>query len=442
MTTGAATYTTLSRFQALLKRVYANSYGELVPDDEYVAGDIPFSARARVGDEYCFPVVLTRAAGHTHNVDGSVFQLNRPLAASQEQARLKGATIVTREAMSYDTITAAMTGTGSKEGDKRAFVEATKYQMKRLVEAAKFEREMGLLYGSGTAATIPTNANWGVVESVTDNTGTVDVVFTAASWATGIWLGTEGQQLDCYTTAGVKQNTGGTAGAADSVYSVTTVTPTTRTVRFTSAAANTAAVTAGEVFIPAGAYQKEMLGLAAVVNTSGTVWNISNSSYYLWKPKTVAVGGAKLTFEALQTGCAKAFEAGYTGELIVYMNPFTWQDIADEENSLINYAEKTGGKLEKGFDKVSFVGQNGKITLKSHRFMKQGFAYGIPKDMCYRVGTSDVTSQMPGVGEMTRELEDYAGVETRAYQNQAPFCERPGAIVEWSGIVNTRTSAS
>lgn len=436
MTTGAATYQTFSRFQALLKRVYADNPNDLVPEDGYAAEDIPFSQKAKVGDEYCIPILLTREAGHTYNADGSLFQLNRPLASAQEQARVRGNTIVTRTAMSYKTITSAMSA------DKRAFVEATKHQMRKLVEAAKFVREVGLFYGAGSASTIPTNANWGVVETPTDNTGTVDVVFTAASWCTGLWVGSEGMQFDAYTTAGVKQNTGGTAGAADSVYVVTTVTPSTRTVRFTSANANTAAVSVGEVFIPAGSYQQEQLGLAGVVNTSGTVWNISNSTYYLWKPKTVAVGSAKLTFEAIQTGCAKAFETGYTGELIVYLNPYTWQDIADEEASLINYASKTNGTLDKGFNKISFQGQNGKITLKTHRYMKQGFAYGIPKDMCYRVGTSDVTFKMPGVGEMTRELEDYAGVETRCFQDQGLFSEMPGAIVEWSGIVNTRNSAS
>lgn len=442
MTTGAGVNQTFSRFQALLKRVYATKVDELVPEEGTICEDIPFSQQAKVGDEYCIPVVLTREAGHTFNADGSLFQLNMALASSQEQARVRGNTIVSRTAMSYKTIQSAMTGTGSKEGDKRAFVNATKHQLKQLVMAAKFVREASLLYGGGSAATIPTNANWGVVGTPTDNTGTVDVQFTEASWATGLWVGSEGMQFDCYTTAGVKQNTGGTAGAADSVYTVTIVTPSTRTVRFSSANANTAAVTAGEVFLPAGAYQQEQLGIAGVVNTSGTIWNINNSSYYLWKAKTVAVGSSQLTFDAIQTGCAKVFEVGYKGEITVYLNPYTWQDIADDEAALINYASKTNGSLDKGFDKISYRGPQGKITLKPHLLMKQGFAYGLPTDVCYRVGTSDVTFNMPGVGEMTRELENYAGVETRAYQDQAFFSEVPGAIIEWSGIVNNRNSAS
>lgn len=442
MSLNTATYQTFSRFQALLKRVYATKVNDLVPETGTICEDAPFSQMAKVGDEYCIPVLLTREADHTYNADGSLFQLNQPLAGAQEQARVRGNTIVSRTAMSYKTITSAMTGTGSKEGDKRAFVNATKHQMKKLVEAAKFVREASILYGGGSAATIPTNANWGVVQTPTDNTGTVDVVFTEASWASGLWVGSEGMQFDCYTTAGVKQNTGGTAGAADSVYVVTTVTPSTRTVRFTSAAANTAAVSANEVFVPAGAYQQEALGIAGVVNTSGTVWNISNSSYYLWKPKTVACGSSQLKFEMLQTGCAKVFEVGYEGDIIVYVNPYTWQDLADDENALISYTTRSDGTLTKGFTKLMFKGQAGNIIIKSHKLMKQGYAYGLPKDMCYRVGTSDVTFNMPGVGEMTRELENYAGVETRAFQDQAFFSEMPGGIIEWSGIVNTRNSAS
>ncbi len=444
MTTASGTNQTFSRFQNLTKRVYANKVNDLVPEQGTACEDIPFSQQAKVGDEYHIPVSLTREAGHTYNADGSVFQLNRAIASATEVAKLRGNELVSRTTMAYSVMTRAMTGTGSKEGDKRAFVNATKYQMQKLIKGAKFVREAGIFYGCGSASTIPTGANWGVISSATDNTGTIDVVISAATWSTGLWVGSEGMEFDIYTTAGVKQNAAGTAAAGDNVFKLTTVTPSTRTLRFSSNATNTADVTAGggEVILPAGAYQKEQFGLASVVNTSGTVWNISNSSYYLWKPKTVVVGSSQLTFDSIQTGCAKAFEVGYEGEIICYLNPYTWQDVADDEAALINYASKTGGKLEKGFSKISFVGQNGTITLKSHKLMKQGYAYGIPADMCYRVGSTDITFDMPGHGQMMRELEDYAGIELRCYQDQAIFSEMPGAIIEWSGIVNTRSSAS
>jgi hypothetical protein len=442
MALSAGTNQTFSRFQDLTKLVYSNKVNDLVPEHGFATEDIPFAQGNRVGDEYVTPVTLTRSGGHTDNADGSVFQLNRALSYATEQAKVRGNEIVSRETMSYAVMKRAMTGTGSKAGDKRAFVNATRHTMQRLVEGAKFAREVGLFYGCGSATAIPTNANLGVLFSVTDGTGTLTVVLTEASWATGLWVGCEGFQYDMYSPDGTKQNTGGTAGATDSVYTLTTVTPSTRTLVFTSANANTAAPAANDVILPAGAYQKEQFGLAAVVNTSGTVWNISNSAYGLWKPKTVAVGNSQLTYEAIQTGCAKAFEYGYKGTIVVYANPFSWQDLADDEAALINYASKTGGELTKGFNKLTFTSQTGKVVIKAHNYMKQGFAYGVPVDETYRVGSTDITFDMGDRGEMVRHLEDYAGMEARCYQDQALFCEKPCGIIEWSDIVNTKSSAS
>jgi hypothetical protein len=314
--------------------------------------------------------------------------------------------------------------------------------MQKLVEGAKFVREIGLFYGCGSATAIPTGANLGVIESVTDGTGTLTVVITAATWSTGIWVGCEGFEYDMYTPDGTKQNTAGTSGNTDSVYKLTTVTPSTRTLVFTSHATNTAAPAAADVILFAGAYQKEQLGLSAVVNTSGTVWNISNSTYGLWKPKTVAVGSSQLTFEAIQTGCTKAFEFGVTGAIVVYVNPYTWQDLVDQENALISYTSKSNGKVTKGFNKIEYTSQTGSVLIKAHNYMKQGYAYGIPADHTYRVGSTDITFDMGDRGEMVRHLEGYAGMEARCYQDQALFCEKPCGIIEWSGITNTRNSAS
>lgn len=437
MTTASGQNQDFSRFQNLTKRVYAKKIIDLVPESDQLSKDIPFSTAEKVGDDYAVPVTLTREGGVTFNADGSVFQLRRGRAGATERATVRGNEMVYRTTMAYSVLTRAMTGTGSKEGDKRAFVNATKHQMANLVKSASYVRELSTLYGGGSSQA--TGGNLGILESVTDGTGTLTAVVTAASWATGIWVGSEGLEFDIYSGS-TKRNSAGTEAAGDSVFKLTAVAPLTRTLTFTSHATNTAAAAISDTILFAGAYQKEQLGIMGVINTSGSVWGISNSTYNLWKPKTVTVGG-QLTYEALQTGCAKCTESGFEGTLNVYLNPFTWQDIADDQAALVRHVESKGGKVKMGFNQVTLIAQTGEIVLKPYRYMKQGEAVGLPVGCCSRIGSTDLTFNMNG-REMMRELEDYAGIEVRMYADQAFFSELPGAIVNWTGIVNSKNSAS
>lgn len=442
MTLASGQYQDLSRFQNNLKRVYASKVGILVPEDDLAAKLVPFTSGAeKIGDDYAMPFLMTREGGVTFkggSGSGGVYQLNAPRSYATERALISGCETTLRTAMSYKTITSAMTDTGSKEGNKKAFVNATKHGMARLMSSASFFREMHIIWGGGASQV----SNLGVIESITSAvTTTLVVKLTAASWCTAIWAGSEGLEFDIYEGS-TKQNTAGTDANGDTVYKLTSVSPTTRELTFTSHATNVAAPDADDTILFAGAYTQECLGLSGACQTSGTLWNISNSTYYLWKPKAITVGGA-LTFEKVMEGLSKVADIGWSGTMNLLVNPYTFQNLCDDMTSLVRFTDKSSGEVTYGMDKVTFKGQTGLVKIHPYKYMKQGEALGIPGDACMRVGSTDITLDIPGgKGEMVRHMENYTGVEIRCFDDQAPFCEAPGALIRWSGIVNTVTAQS
>src|ERR1043166_9061865 len=167
-----------------------------------------------------------------------------------------------------------------------------------------------------------------------------------------------------------------------------------------------------------------MLGfIGACQTSSGLLWNLPVTNT-LWRPKTTAVNGA-LTFEKIMQGVTKVADIGFYGTLNVYPCPASFQDMVDDQAALVRHADKAGGKVEMGYEELTFYGQTGTVRIKPLIYMKRGLCLGLPEGSAKRVGSTDITLEMPGFGKMVRELEDYAGVEMRSYWDQAAFCDSP-----------------
>ena len=434
MTATTARYFDYSVAQNLLKNTYADSVEDMVPESDKIAKELEFiAADKQPGLQYNMPVTISREMGATFNNDGSVFQLNKPLSRTELNATIQGNEFVLRSAMSYGILNRALKGDVSTTAGKRAFVSATKDTMQALTKSASFFREAQLLYGggSGVGATLAT------VASITTQTGTSLVIgVAAADWATALWVGSEGGEYDIYSSGGTKRNTAGTVG--DTVYKLTAANPAVGvySLSFTSHATNVSAVATTDQVFFAGARAKEALGIVGACQTSGSLWGINTTSYNLWQPKTSSVGGS-LTFERIMQGVSKVADIGFVGTINVHVSPNSWQDINDDQAALVRHGDKAGGEVSLGYEEISFYGQTGKINIKPNIYIKRGIAVGLPEGYGMRVGSSDITFTMPGYGKMMRELEDYAGVETRMYWDQAFFCKAPAYMHLWTGITNT-----
>lgn len=432
MTATTGTPFDFNRATNLLKQTYADKVQDMVPESDKIAKECDFiAADKQPGLQYNMPVTISREMGATFNNDGSAFQLNKPLSRAELNATIQGTEFVLRGTMSYGILNRALKGdTGTKAG-MRAFVSATKSTVEALTKGASFFREATLLYGGGAGV----GSALGTVATITTQTGTtLAITLAAADWATALWVGSEGGEYDFYTAGGAKHNTAGTT--SDTVYKLTSAAPATYTLSFTSHATNVTAAAVGDQIFFSGARTKEMLGFVGACQTVGTLWGISTSQYALWQPKTSVVGGS-LTFERVMMGTSKVADIGFIGTLNVHVCPNSWQDMNDDQAALVRHADKAGGTVSLGSEDIVFYGQTGKVVIKPNIYMKRGMALGLPEGHCQRVGSTDITFGMPGYGKMVRELEDYAGVETRLYWDQAAFCDAPAFMHLWTGITNT-----
>jgi hypothetical protein len=419
----------------LLKRVYAGRVEDLVPDSDRLSKDIPFAKPdQQIGQDYFQPVTLSREMGATFWNTGAVQTLNQPLASADEVASIRGSEIAVRAALSYKFIHSALKKMDGTRGGVKAFVNATVDRFARLTKGGSYFREATLLYGGGTGAV----SYLGLVANTTGSATTNLVVqMTAGEFATALWAGSEGGEFDIYAPNGTKRNTAGTAGTADAVFKLSGSNAATYQVFFTSNATNVSAVVAGDQIFFLGARGQDALGfVGAALTQAGSLWGISTSTYGLWKPTVIPVGGA-LTFAAVSEGAARVASTGFYGDYDLYVSPKGFADICDDQTALVTHTTKSSGSVTIGFDSVTFLTQAGKTHLKVHPYMKNGYALGIPRGECMRIGSTDLTHTIDGYGRMFRELENASGVEMRLYTDQAPFCKNPQYIQLYTGIVNT-----
>ncbi len=423
-----------SRFQKLTKTVYANKLVSMLPDDvSIIANDCPFQgAEKGPGDVYSQPVTLTRPMGITFNNDGSAFALRKGLASLPADAQIRGSEILIRDQISYGIMQRALKADVGTDSGKRAFVNATKHVFAGLSESGAFVRELALLYGGGTAV----GASLATISAVSDSSGTLTATISADTWVPAMWMGCENGEYDVYTGS-TRRSSAGTDAARTNVFVLTSVAPATRQIVLTSHATNTAAVQVGDVIFFAGQRATDMVGIQAACATSGTLWNISNSTYALWKPQTLAVGG-QLTFEAVMAGFAKISEVGFAGTSNLYVSPRTWQDLVDDQAALVRHSESNGGKVKMGYSSIEYVSSTGTVRVKPHKLIKPSVAFALPEGHCMRIGSTDLTFEQPGFGKMLSELPDNAGIQARIYTDQAFFCDTPKAMLSFTSITNSR----
>lgn len=429
----------IAKGEVYLKETFADVVTDMVPETDRLAKLLPFKQEKTQGKGFRQPVTLGREMGATFNTDGSAFQLNKPKSRRADDALVTSTEFVLRSVMSYAMITRALSGEGEKEG-RHAWINTTKSTFEAMAKGASFFREATLMYGGGPGA----SSALATVVNTTGSSGTSLVMKVAKSdWATALWAGSEGGEFDAYNGA-TKLNTNGTAGNTDSIFELTSVDVPNTTLTFTSAAANVAAVVAAgagvQIFF-AGARTKETLGLVgACQTTSGNLWDIPVSNA-LWKPQTTNLGGTSLTFEAFMEAQEKLADIGFTGTMNYLVSPATWTDLANDQAALVRHNDKAGGRVEVGFEEVSYYSQTGRVNVKPYIYMKRGMVLGLPEGYMSRVGSTDTTFKMNSYGKLLRELDNQAGIEARLYWDQGPYCECPAYMQLITGITNTSDNA-
>lgn len=392
-----ATTNTPTTLVSRLKEIYPKGPSNLIPNSTELQKRLNFRNDIGHGEHVRFDVQLTHEHGFSVG-QGSVTLLG---AVAQETAKatVEGYSVILQSRVSYDLVTRAKT-------DARAFVSFNSSKFIPMVDSFQKRCEM---YNIGYS-------RQGIGEIKTDS-GSGVFIITDASWCSALWAGSKGMVLEAFTdTAGGTQHNGDlTVSAVDIANKTITVTGTD------------SAVVAGDIFFYKGHVADGPYGLMDIALNTGTLYNISATTYELWKAQSYDVGTSAITLGKILDAAGKAAEFG--AEDLVMLCPIkAFQGLVADEASLREYGNFST-KGENGFEKLNFHGANGKVEIVPYRFIKEGEALMFPEKWTYRCGSSDVTNQIGKDGDIIFDLESTSDKEMRMFTDFTVFCERPAEMV-------------
>jgi hypothetical protein len=394
----------------LHKEVYPDGVPDLVPAVAKIQNTVKFDTAHATGSKYVQPVRLALPGGFTHEVgDGTAgaFSLNDSKAGTQGKAEVTGYQILLRDQMSYED--AGKAGKG-----KKSFADGTKFFYEGMQKSFRKRLETELLYGGV-----------GIGKLSAYSAGTPSITISLADWSYMIWAGLEGAEIDIMD---------GTSSTVRGTVSIVSVNPDTRVVTISGTVTGAAA---NDIVYFKGGYGKEMAGIHKIMSNTGSLFNISASTYALWKANNLAVTGA-LSFNAIKKAITKSVGKGLMEDVKLFVNPGGWDDVASDISALRSVEKSEVKKIDIGHEEIVYHSQNGKVEIISHPMVKEGFAYGLVAPNWKRIGAVDVMMGAPGFdGAPFFHLSTKAGVEARMYTNQAIFSEMPGTSFYISGIVNS-----
>ncbi len=412
---------TVGNLNGLFKETYDSQLHLLIPDGVKLLNMIKFGSKEKMpGNLFHSPVILGLEHGITFaSSTDDAFNLMPPIAGQIKDAQVRGSPAVLRSVLGYTAASRA------SQGSAQSFMDATKFLVANMLRSMAKKIEIEMFYGgnsilSGAAAT---GQGYGIVDSGSSGTS---LIVKVASWAPGIWAGSENMPVE------VRDATGATIRGTANVSSVDF---STYTITLSNAIAG---LTDTDVVWHAGAYGNEFTGVHQIVSqTTGTLFNIDVSTYNLFRGNQYPAGGA-LSFGKLNLATVRAVEKGLEGKVSCFVNPRGWANMLNDQAALRKYDGSYSRKrLENGSEALTFYAQNGEIEIIPSLYVKEGFSYILSLEDFMRVGSTDITFKRPGQADnFFRDLDSAAGYELRCFTDQALFCMPPGKQVVITGIVN------
>lgn len=405
---------TVDSLNGLFKETYNSKIKDLVPEGVKLLKSIEFNSSEKApGNLYHTPLSLGLEHGFTYGgSEGTAFALNSAIASPMRDAQVRGSELVLVSAIS---VAAAARSTNSKA----SFEQATKRLVQTMLKSMHIRLEAQILYGQVGIARIA---------AISGNVITI----CTPEWAPGIWAGAKNMAIEIRSQAGTLR------GNAN----VDSINMSSKEITLDLAPAGVTGNvdpenSAADVVWFKGAYNKEFAGLHKMIVNTGTIFNVDASAYELYKGNIVEVGtnftagAAFISFEKIEEAIAVAMEKGLMeDDVVALVHPKQWTklltDLAAKRQFDVSYSDK---ELKNGSQSIAFFGQNGKIEVQSSLFVKEGYAYVYPPKSLERIGSTDVTFEMPGrEGQFFRLLDSANGYELRLYTDQALFSPAIGQL--------------
>jgi len=409
---------TTTTASGIFKDVYGN-LKDKTPDGRYLCKEIPAGKGTATGGDYKVPQTLTSEQGYTKAAPNSTaYALEAPSACAIKYATYQPYQFSLRVAYSTEAIER------SSEG-KEVFVALTKKQSKNAMKTAYSQMEQDIIWGQSTGGI-------GITNAIATTTATL----TTASYAPGLWWGSEGRKDYFYSAAGVLR---GTAKVTDYAIEARTVTYDTDLTTF--------GVVAGDIIYNSPSTDA-MIGMDVMFrNVTGTLFGINSTTYNLWSPGAAYGAAGALSFNKLFAAVTQGYNRGLgddTSEFDVLLNPRTWNNLNQDAAAIrtTDYSYKSN-EFENGHEVLKFFTNAGTARIIAHKMMKEGQAMIMPRvsEAFEKLGA--VTTPKFGLKSVTagseylRQMENNEGYESRIYWNAAVATDYMSQLVLITGIVNS-----
>ncbi len=449
--THAAPYTDPTALSGILKPVFGELQW-LLPADCIIQKFVPFSKADAVGKQFEEPLQVKTSWGVTFaGSAGDVMALVAAVPSKTVPAEVKPFLTILNDLVSY-----SMFDRGPDAG-KKAFMATGAYTGKNLSIQLRRILEMSMLCGQDGFMEIESYA--------TNVVATGRLVVTAASLRTGILAFLEGAKLDIQDAATTTLIADGAAGDSAGI-GVLAVDIDNRRIDLlalpTLAGSATPIVLAGgqKLFlhganpsVSATANYMEMVGIQKQISaTTGTIFAINKATYQAVRGNTVTSVGA-ISAGGLTTGCAKAINRGFQGEMWCLVSPLTWGELNARNiaQRVFDSSYKKGG-AEVGSDAIKVSGNGVTLDVRSHSMVSDSTYLMFPKDGPKRIGSAyenssveggeevstDISFMIPGTGErFVDPVQGYNAVKVECRSDQAIYLPKPAHCVYGSGITHT-----
>lgn len=419
----------------LFRQKYSKEVKSLIPNFGILQKKIPFASAELIGDFFHIPVVVADEHGFTYGGSTAAnYTLNASIAMQMQDAQVTGSELTLTSEASYGAVSRSQ-----KKGDT-AVEKLVDLLMERMKSSTAKRVEIAMFYGQSLTG----------IGQILSGTGTsTNRVYTIsnATYAAGIWAGMENCQLDVLETGTFATGPVNTNAAV--VVSSVSVANRTLTVTGNSSdlTAIDAAISTGANFVFYGAggaltsanVSKEMVGIDFILTNTGTLFNISATTYNLWSAQTYDCLSSELSMGKLLSALSVPVSRGLLQDVQVFCAPDSWanlnSDLGGQRHFDDSYDPKKG---EKGVNSIVYHGQNGQIEIISHPMVKRGEAFVFPCDIVQRVGSTDIAFR--GEGPMGQEDYFFQNTTTngwtiRAYTDQAIVIEAPAWCIKLINIV-------
>jgi len=431
----------------LFKKVYGD-ISNLVPEGYLVQETLKYSPKQKIGESYNEAVVLTNENGWTLGGSaGDVFDINPAIAGTVQQATVPSYVSVLSSVVPWSVLSR------SAGGGEVAFIDGTKHIVKNnlnshmaLVEAMALYGQAS--YGLGTVS-YATATYRGV--SLTTGTGTVGgvaftnginaaskaIMFQPGQFAAGLWVGKEGAAIKQVLISSGAVVGEGKLVSVDSENGIIYVdfTPTAASAEYDH-----------KLVYDGMDAAKEMVGMNKIMSNTGSLFGISaatSGGYSLWKASTTALSQVLLTFARIQSAAANASNrGGLDQDVLVLVNPRSFANFVNQEAARRQYdSSYSKSEFDNGAEAIKFYYSGGSLTVKGHRYVKEGEAYGMAVDSWVRSGSSQISLKVPGLDkEIIFPLENSSAHAFRSFSDQYVFCRAPARNFFISGINDEASS--